>query len=73
MPRVAYTVGKERYNHICASAVDSWYTYEELEARQKLERATKPYFDAPMYEKKGLKWVEEVDKYRRTKYIVVKK
>ena len=73
VPRVAYTVGKERYSHICASAVDSWYTFEELEARQKLERASKPYFDAPFYEKKGLKWVEKVDKYRRTEYIVVKK
>lgn len=67
-PRVAYMSGGGQYNHICASAVDSWYTYEEFMARQKLERETKPYFDSPMYEKNGLKWVEDVDKYRRTQY-----
>lgn len=68
VPRVAYMSGGGQYNHICASAVDSWYTYEELDARQKLERKANPTFDAPFYEKNGVKWVEYVDKYRRTQY-----
>lgn len=68
VPRVAYMSGGGQYNHICASAVDSWYTYKELEARERLEKETKSYFDAPFYEKNGVKWVEYVDKYRRTQY-----
>ena len=69
-PRVAYTSDLESYNHICASAVDSWYSYEELDAREKLERDARPWFDAPFYEKNGLEWCDEVDRFRRTKYIL---
>lgn len=68
VPRVAYMSEGGQYNHICASAVDSWYTYKELEARERLEKETKSYFDAPLYEKNSVKWVEYVDKYRRTQY-----
>ena len=66
VPRVAYTVGKERYSHICASAVDSWYTYEELDARQRLEREYELSFVSVENGKKELKWVERVDYFRRT-------
>ena len=38
VPRVAYTSDAEPYNNICASAVDSWYTYEEWLAKKRLER-----------------------------------
>ena len=55
VPRIAYTTDFEQYNHICASAVDSWYTYEELEAREKLERDFERYFDSPRYTRNGLK------------------
>ena len=68
VPKVAYSSDGVVYSHICASAVDSWYTYKELEARERLEKETKSYFDAPLYEKNGVKWVEYVDKYRRTQY-----
>lgn len=64
VPKVAYTVGTERYNHICASAVDSWYTYKELEARQRLERGYELHFDFNENGKKELKWVERVDTFR---------
>lgn len=70
VPRIAYTSDLESYNHICASAVDSWYSYEELEARDQLERESRPWFDAPFYIKNGLEWVDEVDRLRRTKYIL---
>ena len=55
VPRVAYTTDFEQYNHICASAVDSWYSYEELEARKELERDFGRYFDSPRYTRNGLK------------------
>lgn len=64
VPKVAYTVGTERYNHICASAVDSWYTYKELEARQRLERGYELNYDFNENGKKELKWVERVDTFR---------
>lgn len=64
VPRVAYTVGTERYSCICASAVDSWYTFEELDARQKLEREYELHFDYVENGKKELKWVERVDTFR---------
>ena len=70
VPRIAYTSDLESYNHICASAVDSWYSYEELDAREQLERESRPWFDAPFYIKNGLEWVDKVDKFRRTKYIL---
>lgn len=69
-PRIAYTSDLESYNHICASAVDSWYSYEELEAREQLERESRPWFDAPFYTKNGLEWVDKVDRFRRTHYIL---
>ena len=69
-PRIAYTSDLESYNHICASAVDSWYSYEELDAREQLERESRPWFDAPFYIKNGLEWCDEVDRFRRTKYIL---
>lgn len=53
VPKVAYIGGNERYSHICASAVDSWYTYEELMARQKLERETNPYLTRLCMKKMG--------------------
>lgn len=68
VPRVAYNSNGEAYSHICASAVDSWYTYEELDARERLEKEVRPCFDAPFYEKNGVEWVEYVDKYRKTHY-----
>ena len=68
VPRTAYTSDFEPYNHICASAVDSWYSYEELEARMQLEKGAAPYFDSPFYEKKGLEWTDNLDKLRRTEY-----
>ena len=68
VPRVAYMSDGGQYNHICASAVDSWYTYKELEARERLEKETNSYFDAPLYEKNSAKWIEYIDKYRRTQY-----
>lgn len=64
VPKVAYTVGAERYSHICASAVDSWYTFEELDARQKLEKEYELRFDFVENGKKELKWVERVDTFR---------
>lgn len=54
VPRIAYTTDFEQYNHICASAVDSWYTYEELKAREKLEKDFGHYFDSPFYVRYGL-------------------
>lgn len=70
VPRVAYTTDFEQYNHICASAVDSWYSYEELEAREKLERDARPWFDAPFYTKNGLEWTDRIDRLRSTHYIL---
>lgn len=70
VPRIAYTTDFEQYNHICASAVDSWYSYEELEAREKLERDARPWFDAPFYAKNGLEWTDRVDRLRNTHYIL---
>ena len=70
VPRVAYTTDFEQYNHICASAVDSWYSYEELEAREKLERDARPWFDAPFYTKNGLEWTDRVDNLRTSHYIL---
>lgn len=64
VPKVAYTVGTEKYSHICASAVDSWYTFEELDARQRLEREYELHFDFNENGKKELKWVERVDTFR---------
>lgn len=69
-PRVAYTSDLESYNHICASAVDSWYSYEELEARENLERDARPWFDAPFYTKNGLEWTDRVDNLRSSHYIL---
>lgn len=63
-PRVAYTADGEEYSHICASAVDSWYTYEEFVARQRLEREYELNFDFNENGKKELKWVERVDTFR---------
>lgn len=54
VPRIAYTTDFEQYNHICESAVDSWYTYEELEAREKLEKIAGSMFDSPFYVRYGL-------------------
>ena len=70
VPRIAYTTDFESYNHICASAVDSWYSYEELEARQKLERDARPWFDAPFYIKNRLEWTDKLDNLRNTHYIL---
>ncbi len=70
VPRIAYTTDFESYNHICASAVDSWYSYEELEAREKLERDARPWFDAPFYTKNGLEWTDRVDNLRSSYYIL---
>lgn len=66
VPRVAYNSNGEEYSHICASAVDSWYTYEELDARQRLERGYELYFVSLENGKKELKWKKRLDKYRRT-------
>lgn len=70
VPRVAYTANWEPYNHICASAVDSWYTYEELVQRKRLERLYKSEVVALENGKKALKWEERIDKYRKTEYII---
>lgn len=70
VPRVAYTTDFEQYNHICESAVDSWYSYEELEAREKLERDARPWFDAPFYMKNGLEWTDRLDNLRSSHYIL---
>lgn len=70
VPRIAYTLDLESYNHICASAVDSWYSYEELEARDQLERSARPWFDAPFYTKNGLEWTDRVDNLRSSHYIL---
>ena len=64
VPKVAYTADGERYSHICASAVDSWYTYEELDARQRLEREYELDFILLENGKKELKWVQKVDRFR---------
>ena len=64
VPRIAYTSDSEPYNHICASAVDSWYSYEEWLARKRLERE---YEVKPVLlenGKKELKWVKKVDIHR---------
>ena len=68
VPRIAYTTDFEQYNHICESAVDSWYSYEELEARWQLEKNIYPIFDTPYYEKNGLEWTVSVDYLRNTQY-----
>lgn len=64
VPRVAYTADGEEYSHICASAVDSWYTYKELEARQRFERQYELKFVSLENGKKELKWVKKVDTFR---------
>lgn len=66
VPRIAYTTDSEQYNHICASAVDSWYSYEELEARDQLEKDAGAMFDSPVYTRNGLKLTDIVDRFRRT-------
>lgn len=66
VPRVAYTADGKEYNHICASAVDSWYTYEELDARQRLERLYEKIVVPLENGKKELKWIKRVDYLRRT-------
>ena len=66
VPRIAYTTDFEPYSHICESAVDSWYSYEELEAREQLEKDAGAFFDAPFYAKNGLKLTDIVDRFRRT-------
>ena len=66
VPRVAYTADGEEYSHICASAVDSWYTYEELVARKRMEREYKLDFVLLENGKKELKWFKRVDYLRRT-------
>lgn len=68
VPRIAYTTDFEPYNHICASAVDSWYSYEELEAREQLEKDAGAMFDSPFYEKNGLEWTDNLDRLRNTQY-----
>lgn len=68
VPRIAYTTDFEPYNHICASAVDSWYSYEEVEARMQIEKDAGHCFDSPFYEKNGLEWTENIDRFRRTEY-----
>lgn len=73
VPRIAYTSDSEPYNHICASAVDSWYSYEEFEARKKLEREYELRFVSLENGKKELKWVKRVDRFRRTQYTLRKK
>ena len=70
VPRVAYTANWEPYNHICASAVDSWYTYEELVARKRLERLYKSEVVTLENGEKALKWEERVDRLRKTQYII---
>ena len=64
VPKVAYNSDCEAYNHICASAVDSWYTFEELDARQKLERGYESDFIYLENGKKELKWYKRLDEYR---------
>ena len=64
VPRVAYTADGEEYNHICASAVDSWYTYEEFVARKRLERQYELDFVSLENGKKELKWIKRVDCFR---------
>ena len=66
VPRVAYDSNGEEYNHICASAVDSWYTYQELDARQRLLRIYEPKAVALENGKKELKWIKRVDRLRKT-------
>lgn len=66
VPRIAYTTDYEQYNHICASAVDSWYSYEELKAREQLEKDAGAMFDSPVYTRNGLKLTDIVDRFRRT-------
>lgn len=66
VPRIAYTTDSETYNHICASAVDSWYSYEELEAREQLEKCAGDMFDSPVYTRNGLTLTDIVDRLRRT-------
>ena len=66
VPRVAYTSDGKAYCHICASAVDSWYTFEELDARQRLEREYELKHISLENGKKELKWEKRVDRYRRT-------
>ena len=66
VPRIAYTTDFEPYNHICASAVDSWYTYEELEAREQLEKYFGRYFDSPIHAKNSFGWTNNLDRFRRT-------
>lgn len=73
VPRIAYTSDSEKYNHICASAVDSWYSYEELEARMQIEKDAGDMFDSPIYTKNGLKLTDIVDRFRRTHYTSRKK
>ena len=68
VPRVAYNSNGEEYSHICASAVDSWYTYEELDARKRLERSYKKMVIPLENGKKGVKWEKKVDKFRKTQY-----
>lgn len=66
VPRIAYTTDFETYNHICASAVDSWYSYEELKAREQLEKDAGATFDSPVYTRNGLTLTDIVDRLRRT-------
>lgn len=66
VPRVAYNSNGEEYNHICASAVDSWYTHEELVARKRMIRIYEPELVTLENGKKELKWEKKVDKHRRT-------
>lgn len=66
VPRVAYTADGKEYSHICASAVDSWYTYEELDARQRLQREYELKYVLLENGKLGLKWEKRLDRYRRT-------
>ena len=68
VPRVAYNSNGEEYSHICASAVDSWYTYEEAVQRKKLVRIYEPEVVTLENGKKCVKWEKRVDKYRRTQY-----
>lgn len=68
VPRIAYTTDFEQYNHICESAVDSWYSYEELEARKQLEKDISPMFDSPIYAKNGFEWTDDLDNLRNTQY-----
>ena len=70
VPKVAYVSDCKAYNHICASAVDSWYSFEELDARRELERRCHQYFDAPIFAKNGIKWSENIDRFRKTYYTI---